>query len=434
MTSPLELSLINGPIPAMITAGGAIALLFLAVAKRRTWWTRVLPIVVPACALLTAAAWFFVNRVWRPFPEPLPFVVLAWLGVAVLGIALAVARWRHSRWPVRVVSVLAAVLVLTSGLSGVNQFFGQYATVRAALGPFLGGTTDLDDAAKPAADEVRVPPGGKLADVWRPPADLPEKGTVSEAPIPSSTNFKPRNAWIYLPPAYAATPRPRLPVLVLLAGQPGTPRDWFDAGQLTQHFDAFAKQHNGLAPIVIAVDQLGSMMANPICVDSHLGQVETYLAKDVPAWVKNRLQVDENRSAWTIAGLSQGGTCSLQLAVRAPEVYANFIDIAGQREPTLSTTAETIKVVFHGDAAAYRRINPLDVLATQRFPTTAGVIVAGASDPHYRKEDREVYEACRRAGMDVQWTELPGAHDWNVWRPGLHDSLPWLARRTGLSN
>ena len=42
-------------------------------------------------------------------------------------------------------------------------------------------------------------------------------------------------------------------------------------------------------------------------------------------------------------------------------------------------------------------------------------------------------EACRRAGIDVVWKELPGGHDWNVWRPGLYDSLPWLASRTGLA-
>ncbi|GLZ29569.1 hypothetical protein Lesp02_17590 [Lentzea sp. NBRC 105346] len=428
MTSPLELSLINGPVPAMITAGGAVALVFLAVTRRRTWWTRVLPIVVAACALFTAALWFFVNRVWRPFPEPVPALVIGWLGIAVLGPALGVARFWHTRWWMRILVTLAAVVVLVSGLSGVNQFFGQYPTARAALGPLLGETTDLEEAAKPATDLVT----GKLADTWKAPKDLPEKGTVSEAPIPSTTNFKPRNAWIYLPPAYHVSPRPKLPVLVLLAGQPGTPRDWFDAGQLTQHFDAFAKQHNGLAPIVIVPDQLGSMTANPICVDSHLGHVETYLAKDVPHWVKTRLQVDDQRSAWTIAGLSQGGTCALQLAVRAPEVYANFIDISGQREPTVINTAETIRIVFNGDAAAYHRVNPIDILQTKKFPQSAGVIVAGARDPYYRNEDREVFEACQRAGMDMRWTELPGGHDWNVWRPGLYESLPWLAQRTGL--
>jgi enterochelin esterase-like enzyme len=430
MTSPFELSLISGPVPAVVAACGAAAGLYLVGARRRTWWTRVVPVSALACGLLAVGVALAVDLVWRPFPEPLPVVVPAWLGVAVLGVVLAAARWRHAGWPRRVLSVLAVLVLLVSGLSGINQYFGQYTTLRTALGKT--NTVPFDAAAQPAADVVPVPAGKVLADVWTPPPGLPAHGTVSETPIPSSTGYRPRPALIYLPPAYAATPRPRLPVLVLLSGQPGSPHDWFEAGELARHLDAYAQRHHGLAPIVVVPDQLGSTTANPMCLDSRLGQVETYLAHDVPGWIKNRLQVDEARGAWTIAGLSQGGTCSFQLAVRAPEVYQRFIDVSGQREPTLGTRAVTVRAAFGGDQNAFHLVNPLDVLARTRFPDTQGMVVAGRDDATYRNDDREVYEACLRAGMDVRWRELPGAHDWTVWRPGLVDSLPWLGERTGL--
>ncbi|MCS7480692.1 alpha/beta hydrolase [Umezawaea endophytica] len=430
MTSPLELSLITGPVPVVVAVCGAAAGVALLAARGRTWWTRVVPISAAACALLAVGVALIVDRVWKPFPEPLPAVVPVCLGVVVLGVVLAVARWRHDRWPRRALSAVAALVVLVSGLSGVNQHFGQYSTLRTALGSST--TVPLDVAAPPATGLLTVPPGKGLADVWSPPADLPVRGTVSETPIPSSTDYRPRPAMVYLPPAYAAANRPRLPVLVLLSGQPGTPHDWFDAGELARHLDAYARLHRGLAPIVVVPDQLGSTTANPMCLDSPLGKVETYLAKDVPGWIRNRLQVNGSRGAWTIAGLSQGGTCSFQLAVRAPEVYARFIDLSGQREPTLGTRADTVRAAFGGDEAAFRRVNPLDVLARTRFPDTQGMVVAGRDDATYRDDDREVYEACLRAGMDVRWRELPGAHDWRVWRSGLVDALPWLGERTGL--
>ena len=34
---------------------------------------------------------------------------------------------------------------------------------------------------------------------------------------------------------------------------------------------------DGLAPIAVVADQLGARMANPLCLDSKLGQSETYL-------------------------------------------------------------------------------------------------------------------------------------------------------------
>ncbi|MFJ8960874.1 alpha/beta hydrolase-fold protein [Lentzea sp. NPDC102401] len=428
MLSPLDLSLINGPIPMAATVAAALALTYLAIRKNRTWWVRVLPIVVLACALLVTGLTLVINHVWKPWPEPMPIILMVWLGAALVALSLAVARLRPSRWYGRVFTVIAAVVVISSALTATNAYYGLYPTSRAALEVFNNPSVDLPDSV-PVADVLDLPAGKKLADVWT-GAGVPDKGTLSEIEIPGS--MKTRPAWIYLPPAYAVKPRPRLPVLVLLAGQPGSPRDWYDAGRISDNMDEFARAHQGLAPIVVMPDSIGSLTANPLCLDSKLGQAETYLTRDVPKWIKERLTVDERREAWTVAGLSHGGTCSLQLAVRAPDVYGNFIDLSGQREPTLGTRAETVKAAFGGDEAAFVRVNPLDVLAKKQFPQTSGVIVAGKDDGQYRPAGLEVFEACRKAGMDVQWKELPGGHDWNVWRPGLYGTLPWLAQRTGL--
>lgn len=431
MLSPLDLSLINGPIPVAATASGALALAALTARRSRRWWTRVVPAITLACAAVTAGLAFVVDHVWRPWPEPLPAVLVVWAGATLLAVCLAVARLPVGRWWSRVLAVALALVVAASAVAAGNAHFGWYPTSRAVLEAFRNDRVDFADAAKPASSVVEVPAGQALADVWRRPAELPERGVVSEVEIPGA--FRARPAWIYLPPAYAATPRPRLPVVVLLSGQPGSPRDWFDAGRVAERLDAFAREHDGLAPIVVAADQLGARTANPLCLDSELGQSETYLAREVPGWIRQRLTVDERREAWTIAGFSQGGTCALQLAVRAPDVYGNFIDLSGQREPTLGTRQQTVRAAFGGDEAAFTRVNPLDVLARERFPHTAGVIVTGRDDALYHQAGVEVFQATRQAGMDVRWRDLPGGHDWTVWRPGLHDSLPWLAARTGLT-
>lgn len=407
-----------------------LAVTYLAVRQDRTWWVRVLPIVVLACALVVTGLALVVDHVWKPWPEPLPAVLVVWLGAVLVALTLAVVRLRSGRWHGRAFGVLLALGVVASAVVATNAHFGQYPTTRAVLDLFRNDRVDLDEAAPPASGVVEVPVDKTLADVWKRPEGLPDRGTVSEAEIPGA--FKARPAWVYLPPAYSTTPRPRLPVIVLMAGQPGSPRDWFDGGQVLDNLDAHAWQHDGLAPIVVVVDQLGTSTANPLCLDSKLGRSETYLARDVPAWIRQRLTVDERREAWTIAGFSQGATCSLQLAVRAPDVYGNFIALAPQREPSLGTREETVKAAFDGDEAAFAEVNPMDVLAGRRFPRTAGVVVAGRDDVTYRQADAEVFEACRKAGMDVQWEELPNNHDWNMARDGLFGSLPWLARRTGL--
>ena len=204
-------------------------------------------------------------------------------------------------------------------------------------------------AAEPST--VDRPPGRALSTVWRPPAGMPSIGAVSEVVIPTDLVPLPRPVSVVVPtPAYLATPRARLPVLVLISGQPGTPRDWLEGGRLVPMMNSFAAAHAGLAPVVVMPDALGASLANPLCLDSRLGRAATYLAVDVPAWVRTHLQVDPDPRVWAVGGLSAGGTCALQLATTLPQVYPTFVDISGQAEPTLGDRARTVAAAF-GDPA-----------------------------------------------------------------------------------
>ena len=125
------------------------------------------------------------------------------------------------------------------------------------------------------------------------------------------SQFSARPANIYLPPAALSEKPPALPVFVLLAGQPGSPDRLFTAGSIPAMMDAYAAQHDGLAPVVVSPDQNGSSFHNSLCVDSPVyGKAETYLSRDVPAWIRANLPVASQPRLWAIGGFSQGGTCS----------------------------------------------------------------------------------------------------------------------------
>ena len=67
-------------------------------------------------------------------------------------------------------------------------------------------------------------------------------------------------------PAYWTREEP-LPVLLLMAGNPGTPDEWIDSGRAVMIADAYQKSHDGVSPIVITVDATGSFTGNPGCAD-----------------------------------------------------------------------------------------------------------------------------------------------------------------------
>jgi S-formylglutathione hydrolase FrmB len=376
---------------------------------------------------------WLINNVWRPFPDLLPFPVVLWSWVALAGLLLAVARQPVARtWPRRAAALAAAVLVLAAAANQVNVYFQADPSLRVVLASWLDPKPVFTGI--PNVTEVVARRGQALGSIWRPPRAMPQTGAVYQVDIPGVVSgFAARPGYIYLPPAYLAAPRAQLPVLVLLAGQPGEPRNWVDSGQVQATMDGFARAHHGLAPVVVIPDDLGSYFGNPLCLDSRLGQVQTYLTVDVPAWITGHLQVRPAGQGWAIAGVSHGGTCAIQLATQAPGLYRFFIDISGQAGPTLGSRQLTISRAFGGDAAAFARVDPLQVLARTRFPGSAGVFVAGTGDGIYTPQQRAVYAAARRAGMDVTFMSLPGGHDWAVGRNGLAATVGWLAGRLGIT-
>ena len=310
----------------------------------------------------------------------------------------------------------------------MNLVYREYPTLRTTLG--LPAVDEIPFTQVPLREQVIAARSGlPLSAVWRPPAGMPDAGVVTEVTIPATVSgFAARPAWLYLPPAYLSRPRAQLPVLVLLSGQPGSPDDWLDGGQLAQRMDAFAAAHDGLAPVVVMPDHLGDPLNNPLCMDSRLGNVATYLSVDVPAWVRDTLQVDPKPSGWAIGGFSNGGTCSLQMAVNAPEVYPTFVDISGEAEPTLGDHAATVQAAFGGDEAAFAAVNPLDVLARGSSPAPPATSSPASRTPSTGRRR----SGCSRPARRRAWTcscmsspaGTPSRCGDRAWRRPCHGSRP----------
>ncbi|WP_199506451.1 esterase family protein [Geodermatophilus sp. TF02-6] len=433
-----ELSLLHGPLHAALLVAVVLGTGVLLLRRGRPWWTRRVPVAAAGALLLVAAVWLLLD-VTHPWPDPLPLDAYAWIGVGLLAPVLLAVGWAGRRWWVRVLGAGAALLVVLGAADGVDAVYGSFPTLATALQLPMPDEVDARtvlDAAVPAAAAAPAGlPAGPLAQTWHPPQDLPAHGAVTQVAIPGTrSGFTARPAWIYLPPAYLTAHRPLLPVLVLIGGQPGSPRDWLDGGRLAQRMDDFAAAHAGLAPVVVMPDALGGEVADPLCTDSALGHADTYLAQDVVDWVDHDLQVDQDTAHWAVGGLSYGGTCALQLAVAHPTLFPTFYDASGQQGPTLGDPQRTAQAAFGGDAAALAAVDPLQELRGRVYPGSAGYLVVGTQDPGYAAQQRTVAAAATAAGMAITATQLPGRHEWKVWGDGLTDALPWLAHRTGLTS
>jgi len=425
------LSIVDGPLFAgsFATAAGAVLILLLPTpgltGSRHWFFVRVLALAALGAGAGVLLTWLL-SDVFNIFGVSLTWVVRIADILASIAIAIALANligtaiWRK---------VLAVVTIGLAGLGlflAINVDFGQYPTVGDAL-----GTTYADAAVLPELD----PNAPALAD-WTAPAELPARGQVGRIGIPATkSGFPARPAYVYLPPAALVANPPRLPVVIALPGQPGEPADLFRAAKLDSLLDELASQHGGVAPILVVPDQLADPALNPMCIDSALGNSATYLTEDVPDWIRGHLNVSADRTAWTIAGFSQGGTCAIQLGAGYPDLFGSLIDVSGERVPSVGGVQQTVVTGFAGDQAAYLAATPEGLLAAHApYSDTAAVFAAGAEDEKYSANMHAVSTAAAGAGMDITREKSPGtAHDWNTARFGFRLGFTALLTRWGIS-
>ncbi|APT85447.1 alpha/beta hydrolase [Corynebacterium aquilae] len=360
----------------------------------------------------TVLVWLVLEVVWKPFPDHVPLEIYVAGGVAAFVVAAAIAQ-RGRRIPVG----LAAVVAIVCGLAVANFSYQQYPTLES-----------LDPA--PKAVEVSY---AQLPDSV-PMIDGRPVGALVTLDLPGEkSGFHARPAKAYVPPAYFA-PENRgkdFPLLVLMAGNPGRPVQWFGSGGAENTLDEYQLDHGGFAPIVVSVDATGSFLGNPICVDGPKDKVQTYLAVDVPAELERKFRVSDRRKA--IGGLSYGGTCALQVVTNHPQVYDTFLDFSGQWEPSIGTHEQTVQAFFGGDEAAFRAVNPVDLLEAAQGKDTyrgiAGRFVAGESDPEAVEALKKINVLALGAGMDTTFVTVPGGHSYQTWREAFHMYLDFVVER-----
>jgi S-formylglutathione hydrolase FrmB len=331
--------------------------------------------------------------------------------VLAIGLTLWFARRIGS---ILLATALVAGLVLANLAAAANAYYETYPTVRA----LLAGTPSTTAFGEPAA----APPQGQVV-----PVSIPGR----------RSGFAARQAFVHLPPAWFAEPRPALPVVVLLHDTPGSPRDWLDDGAAARTADAWAAEHGGVAPVLVLPDVTGEDGAARGCVDSPLGNVETYLTVDVPEMVQAQFSTVPPGQGWAVAGNGAGGACATTLALRNPELFGTFGNFGGLGGPRLGpTNAETTTAVdqlFDSSPERFAEHEPAELLSARRYPGSGAWFQVGSDDTEPLTAAAQLAPLAAAAGADTCLVVRPGTGpEPATWSAAFADSLPWMAGRLGL--
>lgn len=436
MTWFYKLNVIDGPLPLTIWALTLVGVGALLIRRPDpAWlWRIVLALAVGIGGGVALVVW---ANATNAFGGQLPFSCTFWVPAGFAATLIGVVSLWERGWWRKTVAVLLVVLSLLSTALGVNAAFG----INTTVGSVLGVATEDTIAGLPTPAPTQTS-AGPLYQSWTPPADMPKTGERAQLSgshaIASTGGFAPRDASIYLPPAARTKNPPRLPLVVMMMGYPGSP----DVGFIADALDAMAAQHKGLAPIVIVADQLGAggeqpTGPDPACANSaKYGDVPAYFNTDIPAYALKNLNVLTDHTYWTIMGYSNGGACAFTWAAQHPDIWGNLIAISPDEYPGVEWRADAIKTLYHGDEAAFEANMPAAGLAANagKFTDHLAVFTVGEKDPGFIPGARKNAKLAEQAGFTTALYVVPGAdHVVTALNGGIPFAMELLYKHLGLA-
>ncbi|WP_375426422.1 alpha/beta hydrolase [uncultured Friedmanniella sp.] len=361
-----------------------------------------------------------------------PALVVLLLAAAVALPLVLVLVWRRRsgvltgalRW---LVILLCQVLAVAGAVAAANDSFGFYNSWDDLLGRTAKG------GQAPTANQL-VPADGSQGRIVSLPVALGSgQGGHGEHGSHAGERFR---VLVWLPPQYDQPQfrSQRLPVTMMLPGQPGTPAGVF------REFN-----FGGAATAAIAAGQVKPFVAviPPImidpprdteCTDVQGGpQAESWLDRDVRDAVVRHFRVSTSAHQWAVMGWSTGGFCAAKLVLRDADHFGAAVGLGGYYD---SETDPTTGKLF-GDSLWRREENSPLWLIRHATGTTRLLIVSSQQDRdswagvHYA--DSGAMVAATRGMPGVATIVLPeGGHNYHVYRATLPQVFSWLGANAGL--
>jgi S-formylglutathione hydrolase FrmB len=146
----------------------------------------------------------------------------------------------------------------------------------------------------------------------------------------------------------------------------------------------------------------------------------TWLAKDVPALVKQNFRAATSARQWAVMGYSAGAYCAVNLAVHHPDVFHAAVSMSGYNAPTAKLVTST--------PALARYNNPYLVLRDDKHQPGIALLMAGSlQDPGTEPAAEALLAVLKHPGDSRLITATTGGHTTALWRTLLPAAFTWIS-------
>ncbi|AUG76907.1 hypothetical protein CFP65_2048 [Kitasatospora sp. MMS16-BH015] len=288
-------------------------------------------------------------------------------------------------------------------------------------------------AQSPSAAQSSTPPPkpSKVLMPTGPAADFKTARTTGAGPILMTTLTGKKSGvsgkvWVWLPPQYNDPKYAKygFPVLTLYAGgQSAGYNTWTDNQLPIQEADATMAQQGTAHPfiMIMPVQNLDSNESKALECSDIPGQpkIETWMAEDIPDFVRANFRTVKGRDGWGVMGASTGAFCSAKLAMQHPEVFKAAVPIDGYFVPD--------SPLWKGHETE-RLANSPDILVSQSKADVRMLATSGGANA-YETKLVKAWLAKAAAPLTIDYYEQPGGkHLTSDFKKMIPNTLEWLTK------
>ena len=247
-------------------------------------------------------------------------------------------------------------------------------------------------------------------------------------PYSSATMKREIPAVVVLPDAHAAQPARRFPTLYLLHGAGDDERAWLNRTPVREMADA-----HGVI-IVTAATGTSWYFDSPVDPDS---QFETFVAVELVGFMDKNYPTIARRTARALAGDSMGGHGSMFLAVRHRDTFSVAAPMSGgmdirASDPQAGAFPENWDLKhrlgpIRENPARWDELAVINVVDPLKNGELAITIDCGDKD-FFLTTNRQLHAKLVAMGIGHDYSEHPGAHDWDYWKLALPRQMAFVAR------
>jgi len=266
-----------------------------------------------------------------------------------------------------------------------------------------------------AVSIVQVPGNGpQFYDV----KDVPH-GEVRIRPYMSKTLGVGRTAWVYTPPGYEQGRD--YPVMYLLHGAGDIESGWTMIGRANNILDNAIAEKRAVPMVVVmplgyatqsfwAGPARASATAAPQGGPGALSLVGQDLLNDVMPMIERDYKVSRSADKRAISGLSMGGGQTMNIAFNRPELFRYVVAMS----PAAGGVTEANYPAIFKDPSKINSQFKLFWMAV------------GDNDMLTGPGDIKLSAAMKAAGINHEFKQTPGRHEWTVWRQYLNETAGLL--------